>query len=718
MKKCIFFILMLCAAMLFSCGRSETPQEYAVTITNRFSRTAVETEVQSVRSMCLTDLGVFVLGSAQIDGEYCQVVSKLDPSGESPMTRLDLPQDVSINDCCMDDAGNLLIESITFDPDTFTQKCFIYFIVDGGITWSQALDDYADAVDFTSPYMTSLGNIWYVAYSDRLLRFDKDGNVTRNDALPGNAVGIFISGGKVHVLGRDYHIIADESGVEQSETWLNALNGKNIYNGAITSGGGYDYIYNTENALLGCTVGGEDEIIVDWLNSDLIGGYAQSIVIESKDVVYVNYNDYFAGENGLYRLERMPDYELPASQVIKIDYCEDGSRKIPTAAKKFNDSHTDVRVICNELGTDSTERLNAALAAGTAGDIIELQHDIEDENYISKGVFLDLYSLGEAAVKPDEIFGCVRQAYETDGKLLVIPYTFSIGTITVKKGMISADEWTVDRFIGEYEKAREKGVHLIDDMGRDSVLNVLGGALWNRYIDYGKAKCDFDSESFRDTIEWLRSLPESDTVNKYSEDHFGDGTLTADVCGIFNISSYVQTLARWGASDSGDIIGYPSENGGSAKITAEKRYGINSASKNPEGAMMFLREILSGDDKIGIRGMGMGIPSLKSLMNTAAEAEMGNTYEYNTSVPGNMHGGTQDVPKEEQLPGWVYVKVDDKLVGAFSEFVDGLKVEKSVSPKITEIIDEELAGFFGGRTAEDTARNIQSRVNLYLAERQ
>ena len=98
MKKCIFFILMLCAAMLFSCGRSETPQEYAVTITNRFSRTAVETEVQSVRSMCLTDLGVFVLGSAQIDGEYCQVVSKLDPSGESPMTRLDLPQDVSIND--------------------------------------------------------------------------------------------------------------------------------------------------------------------------------------------------------------------------------------------------------------------------------------------------------------------------------------------------------------------------------------------------------------------------------------------------------------------------------------------------------------------------------------------------------------------------------------------------------------------------------------------
>ncbi len=35
-----------------------------------------------------------------------------------------------------------------------------------------------------------------------------------------------------------------------------------------------------------------------------------------------------------------------------------------------------------------------------------------------------------------------------------------------------------------------------------------------------------------------------------------------------------------------------------------------------------------------------------------------------------------------------------------------------------KIIDEELSGFFGRRTAEDTARNIQSRVSLYLAERQ
>ncbi len=64
------------------------------------------------------------------------------------------------------------------------------------------------------------------------------------------------------------------------------------------------------------------------------------------------------------------------------------------------------------------------------------------------------------------------------------------------------------------------------------------------------------------------------------------------------------------------------------------------------------------------------------------------------------------------------MKVDDKLVGDFSKFVDGLKTENNVSPKITEIINEELSGFFGGRAAENTARNIQSRVSLYLAERQ
>ncbi len=717
--KRFFSIIVLCLLLFTSCGKSANTKDLLICITDCFSHTAVDTEVENIRSVFSTDSGIFILGSVNIGGEYIQVISKIsDSDSSSTLTKLNLPENMGINGACMDNVGNILFQSVSFDPDTFTQKCYVHYIVEGEIKWSQALDDFVDIEEHASAYLESVDDVWYVAYGNRLLRFDRDGNILRNDTLPSTAVGIFISGGSAHVLGRDFHAIASDYGTEKSDVWMDALKEKNIYNGAIISGtAGYDYIYNTDNALIGCTVGGEDEIILNWLNSDLIGSYASSVQIESKDVVYVSYNDFYSGESGLYRLERMPDYELPASQIIKIDYCENGSRQIPTAAKKFNESHTDVRVICNELGTDSAERLNADLAAGTAGDIIELQHYIEDENYISKGVFLDLYSIGEAAIKPDEIFGCVRHAFETDGRLFVIPYTFSIGTITVKKGTISADEWTVDRFIGEYEKAREKGVHLIDNMSRESVLNTLSGALWNRYIDYGNAKCDFDSESFEDTLKWLKSLPESDAFNKYSENHFGDGTLIADVCAIFNISSYVQTLARWGTADSGEMIGYPSENGGTAKITAEKKYGINSASKNPEWAMMFLREILNGDDKIGIRGMGMGIPSLKSLMYTAVEAEMGNTYEYNTSNPGSMRGGSQDIPEEDRLPGWVYVKVDDSLINSFSEYVDNAKVGYQVPEKVIDIINEELSGYYAGKSEEETADNIQSRVGIYLAER-
>lgn len=31
-----------------------------------------------------------------------------------------------------------------------------------------------------------------------------------------------------------------------------------------------------------------------------------------------------------------------------------------------------------------------------------------------------------------------------------------------------------------------------------------------------------------------------------------------------------------------------------------------------------------------------------------------------------MHGGSQDIPKENRLPGWIYVKVYDEFVGNFS----------------------------------------------------
>ena len=53
----------------------------------------------------------------------------------------------------------------------------------------------------------------------------------------------------------------------------------------------------------------------------------------------------------------------------------------------------------------------------------------------------------------------------------------------------------------------------------------------------------------------------------------------------------------------------------------------------------------------------------------------------------------------------------------FYELLNGITVLAGLDGQLTEILQEEAAGYFAGSmTAEQAARNIQSRASLYLQE--
>ena len=53
----------------------------------------------------------------------------------------------------------------------------------------------------------------------------------------------------------------------------------------------------------------------------------------------------------------------------------------------------------------------------------------------------------------------------------------------------------------------------------------------------------------------------------------------------------------------------------------------------------------------------------------------------------------------------------------FYELLNGITVLAELDGQLTEILQEEAAGYFAGSmTAEQAARNIQSRASLYLQE--
>ena len=61
--------------------------------------------------------------------------------------------------------------------------------------------------------------------------------------------------------------------------------------------------------------------------------------------------------------------------------------------------------------------------------------------------------------------------------------------------------------------------------------------------------------------------------------------------------------------------------------------------------------------------------------------------------------------------------VSEADAAQFYELLNGITVLAGLDGQLTEILQEEAAGYFAGSmTAEQAARNIQSRASLYLQE--
>ena len=62
--------------------------------------------------------------------------------------------------------------------------------------------------------------------------------------------------------------------------------------------------------------------------------------------------------------------------------------------------------------------------------------------------------------------------------------------------------------------------------------------------------------------------------------------------------------------------------------------------------------------------------------------------------------------------------VSEADAAQFNDLLDGITVLAGLDGQLTGIIQEEAAGYFAGSmTAEQAARNIQSRARIYLQER-
>ena len=251
-------------------------------------------------------------------------------------------------------------------------------------------------------------------------------------------------------------------------------------------------------------------------------------------------------------------------------------------------------------------------------------------------------------------------------------------------------------------------------------MTALLNYMLSEWVDTEADVCNFGDGSFTAMLEYIASLPEKDTVrfdaseNPYAADKI---LLYADV--VRNYGSYAVLNAMFGEWGSGTVVGLPSAEGGACLVHSDQYFAVSAVSAEKEGAMEFLKFLLSEESLIGrterVRGME-SLPARKSVMKTWETVDGAYPYRIYTDRAGKYSGGGELTVQDDTGRPYVEVYAAD-FAEEFCEFLDTVPVYRTVPAEIQAIVMEEVTAFLGmGKTAESAADIIQSRVSIWLSE--
>lgn len=516
-------------------------------------------------------------------------------------------------------------------------------------------------------------------------------------------------------------------------------------------GNGYDFYLQTDTGLYGVNAADtEPTLLCNWVNSDIAPNSIQTILVLDADTFfYIGEDPVTDSDMEIAIMKRIPDDEVPEKYLIRLAgtyFAYDFAGLIV----KFNRANDQYRVVMEDYSEYNTsddysageQKLEDDILAGNAPDILySYGYGSAYSNYADKGVFADLYELMDADDTFDRsnLLSCVLTPFETDGKLYQLATYFTLYSYIGKTEKIGqyTDTWTLENFLALLEECEDKGITFTDEMYRDNMESALITDNLASYIDYDKATCNFNTETFLHVLEFLKSLP---TFDQYYENYdyqdarqeryagLRDGKILVTNATISSFSDYLQQKAMFLMEDI-TLLGLPTTDGSKISIQGSTTYSISAKSSVKAGAWEFLKYLLSDEVFAGSAENFAGLDyfcATKSGLRAMAQEEMKHYYTFN--LDGSGWGGTtwdgvnppehMEYDPDTEIPGYLTQQDADDMIETLenAEFTSNLHA--GADDTLNDIIAEELGAFYAGNsTAADTANKIQSRVSIYLGER-
>ena len=496
---------------------------------------------------------------------------------------------------------------------------------------------------------------------------------------------------------------------------------------------GYDYLYQSNGTIYGCKGTDEPAKLFSWLDCDVDSGNLNGYQIQADGTVYALEGIYDGDSDkaaySLIVLKQVDASTLPQRQELTLA-CLYLDWDLRTEIINFNKSQDQVRIVVKDYSQYATEedynaglqKLNTEILSGMVPDLFAVDSNLPLASYGSKGILTDLWTLIDAdpELSRDDLMTHLFDVMSLDGKLYQIVDTFSINTVVGRTDRIgTADSWTVAELMDVWDSLPEDamvcgGMDTKNDMMYTCVYRNIGS-----FVDWANLQCRFDSQEFIDLLTFVNSFPQEFDYENFDWDAYGsdyDRLASGKQMLLYTYLSSFNDVQRMDAITDGkpNYIGYPTTEGSGSSFQVYSGLAISASCKNMDAAWSFVRRFLTEDYQT--KEYMWEFPTNRHAFENYAKQRM--TPQY-----------TEDPETGEQVKqpqDWYWVN-DDLTIEIYEmtqeEYDRFLAVyEKtdrmnSYNQAISDIIGQECEAFFAGqKTAEETAKLIQNRVNLYIYE--
>lgn len=438
-------------------------------------------------------------------------------------------------------------------------------------------------------------------------------------------------------------------------------------------------------------------------------------------------------KNTLYLLTATPVAELPKQEIVVLASLFP-SETLEEAVVEFNRLGGPYHVTLESYGADpwytgnreenkgAYTRLDGSIASGTEKpDLLDLSY-LDFYKYAEKGTLEDLSPyLEKGGMHREDFLDNVLEGYTVNEKLICIPQEFSFCPVIGRAAEVGVEAgWTAEKLMGMADaRPGSAVVNGYDAVGM--VSGFFGTYCLDRFIDWEKKECNFDSEEFRGLLQWV-------------EGHTGDGAfflpfgervpqeLFLRETRLSDFVGYMMEAAMFGEEIL--LVGYPSGDGRPAvgTVFVSDAVGILSGSSHKDGAWAFLEYYLSRE---GDESNITSFYTKKAMLQLQAEDAATPIYALDDS--GNrilLEDGSYKIERSkgdfyvagEAIP---YDNVPQEQVDVMLEAIGKLDfAPRSVREETAiGILEEELSAYFdGSKPLDEVVKVIQSRVGTLVQE--